>query len=125
MAIDLDRMEELTNTATVAPGVEITAMDDTTMIVNMGPQNPSTHGVLRVVLELEGEVIVRATPHVGYVHTGIEKELEYQTYMKGVTLTDRIDYVASLLENAAFSLSIEKLLGVAPPPRGQMLRVLL
>src|ERR1041385_3240122 len=123
--IVMERIEELTNTATVAPGVEITAMDDQTMIVNMGPQHPSTHGVLRIVLELDGEVIVRATPHIGYVHTGIEKELEFQTYLKGVTLTDRIDYVASLLENAAFSLSVEKLLDIAPPPRGQCLRVML
>src|SRR5882672_10419415 len=84
------------------------------MVLNMGPQHPSTHGVLRIVLELDGEIIVRATPHIGYVHTGIEKELEYQTYMKGVTLTDRIDYVASLIENAAFSLSVEKLLDVEP-----------
>jgi NADH-quinone oxidoreductase subunit D len=111
--------------ADLGNGVQVDVLDDSTMVVNMGPQHPSTHGVLRVVLELDGEVIVRATPHIGYVHTGIEKELEYQTYMKGVTLTDRIDYVASLLENAAFSLSVEKLLGVTPPPRGQYLRVLL
>ena len=76
-------------------------------------------------MELDGETIVRATPHIGYVHTGIEKEIEYQTYMKAVTLTDRIDYVAPLIENAAYSLSVEKLLGVEVPPRGQMLRVLL
>ena len=116
---------ELNTQATLAQGVQIDALDDQTMVVNMGPQHPSTHGVLRIVLELDGEVIVRATPHMGYVHTGIEKELEYQTYMKGVTLTDRIDYVASLLENAAFSLSVEKLLGVAPPERGTTLRVML
>ncbi len=125
MAIDSGRLEELNTAATLAQGVEIDALDDQTMVVNMGPQHPSTHGVLRVVLELDGEVIVRATPHIGYVHTGIEKELEFQTYMKGVTLTDRIDYVASLLENAAFTLSVEKLLGVEPPPRGQVLRVML
>jgi NADH-quinone oxidoreductase subunit D len=77
------------------------------------------------VLELDGEIITRATPHIGYVHTGIEKELEYQTYMKGVTLTDRMDYVSALINNAAFTLSVEKLLGIAPPPRGQQLRVML
>lgn len=125
MAIDSRRLDELNTGATLAQGVQIDALDDQTMVVNMGPQHPSTHGVLRIVLELDGEIIVRATPHMGYVHTGIEKELEYQTYMKGVTLTDRIDYVASLLENAAFSLAVEKLLDVAPPPRGQCLRVML
>src|ERR1700712_5277016 len=125
MAIDSRRLDELDTAVNIAQGVHIDALDDQTMVVNMGPQHPSTHGVLRVVLELDGEIIARATPHIGYVHTGIEKELEFQTYMKAVTLTDRIDYVAPLIENAAFSLSIEKLLGVAPPPRGQMLRVLL
>lgn len=125
MAIDSTRMQELNPASLQAQGVSIDPLDDTTMVVNMGPQHPSTHGVLRIVLELDGETIVRATPHIGYVHTGIEKELEYQTYMKGVTLTDRIDYVASLLENAAFSLSVEKLLGVEPPPRGRALRVML
>src|SRR5579871_499166 len=124
-SLDTDPLAAGANLATVAPGVDITTLDDTTMVMNMGPQHPSTHGVLRVVLELDGEVIVRATPHMGFVHTGIEKELEYQTYMKGVTLTDRIDYVASLLENAAFSLSVEKLLDIAPPPRGRCLRVML
>ncbi len=122
MAIDT---QELNTNALEAQGITIDALDDTTMVMNMGPQHPSTHGVLRIVLELDGETIVRATPHIGYVHTGIEKEIEYQTYMKAVTLTDRIDYVAPLIENAAYSLSVEKLLGVEVPPRGQMLRVLL
>src|SRR5450432_2116746 len=120
MAIDSSRLDELNaelNTVgTVAAGVHIDALDDQTMVVNMGPQHPSTHGVLRVVLELDGEVIVRATPHIGYVHTGIEKELEYQTYMKGVTLTDRMDYVSALINNAAFTLSVEKILDIEPPP---------
>lgn len=122
MAIDT---QELNTNALDAQGISIDALDDTTMVVNMGPQHPSTHGVLRIVLELDGETIVTATPHIGYVHTGIEKTMEYNTYMKAVTLTDRIDYVASLIENAAYSLSVEKLLGVEVPPRGQMLRVLL
>ncbi len=125
MAIDERRLNELNTEGLNASGVQIDALDDQTMVINMGPQHPSTHGVLRVVLELDGEVIVRATPHIGYVHTGIEKTMEYNTYMKAVTLTDRIDYVASLLENAAYSLSVEKLLGIEPPPRGQVLRVML
>ncbi|HZT41473.1 MAG TPA: NADH dehydrogenase (quinone) subunit D [Chthonomonadaceae bacterium] len=123
--IDEKRLDGLNTLSGSAQGVTIDALDDQTMVVNMGPQHPSTHGVLRVVLELDGEVIARATPHIGYVHTGIEKEIEYQTYLKAVTLTDRVDYVASLIENAAYSLSVEKLLGVEPPPRGQMLRVML
>jgi NADH-quinone oxidoreductase subunit D len=122
---DTNTLPTLNTASTAAQGVQIDALDDQTMVVNMGPQHPSTHGVLRVVLELDGEIITRATPHIGYVHTGIEKELEYQTYMKGVTLTDRMDYVSALINNAAFTLSVEKLLGIAPPPRGQQLRVML
>src|SRR5579862_8417007 len=125
MAIDSKRLEELNTAATVAQGVQIDALDDQTMVINMGPQHPSTHGVLRIVLELDGETIVRATPHMGYVHTGIEKTIEYNTYLKGVTLTDRMDYVSALINNAAFTLSVEKLLGIEPPPRGQVLRVML
>src|SRR5579862_3704760 len=125
MAIDSKRLEELNTAATVAQGVQIDALDDQTMVVNMGPQHPSTHGVLRIVLELDGELIVRATPHIGYVHTGIEKELEYQTYLKGVTLTDRMDYLSAHINNAAYTLSVEKLLGIEVPARGQCLRVML
>ena len=122
MAIEL---QELNTNALNAQGIQVDALDDTTMVINMGPQHPSTHGVLRVVLELDGEIIVRATPHIGYVHTGIEKSMEYQTYMKAVTNTDRMDYLSAHINNAAFTLSVENLLGIAPPPRGQMLRVML
>jgi len=125
MAIDSSRLEELNNTASLAPGVHIDALDDQTMVINMGPQHPSTHGVLRVVLELDGEIIMRATPHIGYVHTGIEKTIEYNTYMKAITLTDRMDYVSAHINNAAYTLAVEKLLGIEPPPRGQYLRVML
>src|SRR2546423_3622367 len=109
----------------IAQGVQLDPIDDTTMVINMGPQHPSTHGVLRIVLELEGETIVRATPHMGYVHTGIEKEGEYQTYMKAVPLTDRMDYLAAHINNLAYTLSVEKLLDIEPPPRGQYMRVML
>ncbi len=122
MAVEL---QELNTNALNAQGIQVDALDDTTMVINMGPQHPSTHGVLRVVLELDGEIIVRATPHIGYVHTGIEKSMEYQTYMKAVTNTDRMDYLSAHINNAAFTLSVENLLGIEPPPRGQMLRVLL
>ena len=126
MPIDSQTLLELnSNSSLQEKGVQIDALDDQTMVVNMGPQHPSTHGVLRVVLEMDGEVIIRATPHIGYVHTGIEKTIEYNTYMKAVTLTDRIDYVSALINNAAFTLSVEKLLGIDPPPRGQALRVAL
>jgi NADH-quinone oxidoreductase subunit D len=122
MAIDT---QEMNTAALESQGVQIDALDDTTMVINMGPQHPSTHGVLRVVLELDGEIIVRATPHIGYVHTGIEKTIEYQTYLKGVTCTDRMDYLSAHINNAAYTLSVEKLLGIEPPPRGQYLRVML
>src|SRR5215467_1776813 len=116
---------ELNTAATIAQGVAIDPIDDTTMVINMGPQHPSTHGVLRIVLELDGETIVRATPHMGYVHTGIEKEGEYQTYLKAVTITDRMDYLSAHINNLAYTLSVENLLGIEPPIRGQYIRVML
>src|SRR5438105_12923847 len=92
---------ELNTAAVRQQGVQLDPIDDTTMVINMGPQHPSTHGVLRIVLELDGETIVRATPHMGYVHTGIEKEGEYQTYMKAVTITDRMEYLSAINNNLA------------------------
>lgn len=118
-------LTNLNTAALEASGARIDPIDNTSMVINMGPQHPSTHGVLRLVLELDGETIVKATPHIGYVHTGIEKEMEYQTYMKAVTLTDRIDYLSAHINNLAYSLAVEKLLGVEVPPRGAALRVLL
>lgn len=96
-----------------------------TMILNLGPQHPSTHGVLRVVLELDGEVVVAATPDIGYLHTGIEKSCEKLFYSQVVPLTDRVDYLAPLSNNLAYCLAVEKLLGLDIPPRAQWLRVLL
>lgn len=98
---------------------------ENTMVVNMGPQHPSTHGVLRVICELEGEVIVQCKCQIGYLHTGMEKEAEYQTYLKSVVMTDRMDYLNANGNNLALALSIEKLLGCEVPPRGQYLRVIL
>ncbi len=115
----------MTTAAMAAQGITLDPVDDSTIVLNMGPQHPSTHGVLRLVLELDGETIVSVTPHIGYVHTGIEKEGEYQSYLKAVTITDRMDYVSAHINNLAFCLSVERLLGVEPPPRGQYLRVLL
>jgi NADH-quinone oxidoreductase subunit D len=96
-----------------------------TMVLNMGPQHPSTHGVLRVVLELDGETVVEAIPEIGYLHTGIEKSCEALTYSQAVTLTDRIDYLAPLSNNLAYCLAVEKLLGLEVPKRAQYIRVLL
>ena len=95
------------------------------MTLNMGPQHPSTHGVLRLLLELDGETIVSAAPDIGYLHTGIEKEFEVKLYQQGVTLTDRIDYLAPLSNNLCYCLAVEKLLQIEIPPMAQWMRVLL
>src|SRR5436309_5839746 len=95
------------------------------MVLNMGPQHPSTHGVLRLLLELDGETIVKAAPDIGFLHTGIEKEFEVKTYQQGVTLTDRIDYLAPLSNNLVYCLAAEKLLGLEIPELAQWTRVML
>ncbi len=98
---------------------------ENTMIVNMGPQHPSTHGVLRVICELEGETIIQAKCVIGYLHTGMEKEAEFQTYHKCVVMTDRMDYLNANGNNLAHALAVEKLLGIEVPKRGHYLRVIL
>jgi NADH-quinone oxidoreductase subunit D len=95
------------------------------VILSMGPQHPSTHGVLRLVLELDGETVVRAIYDIGYLHTGFEKSFEDKTYSQGITLTDRMDYLAPLSNNLAYCLAVEKLLDLEIPPRAQWIRVLL
>jgi NADH-quinone oxidoreductase subunit D len=95
------------------------------MILNMGPQHPSTHGVLRVVLELDGETVLKAESVIGYLHTGIEKSCESKTYSQVITLTDRIDYLAPLSNNLAYCIAVEKLLNLEVPKRAQYIRVLL
>ncbi|MCK4404379.1 MAG: NADH dehydrogenase (quinone) subunit D [candidate division Zixibacteria bacterium] len=95
------------------------------MILNMGPQHPATHGVLRVILELDGETVVKATPDIGFLHTGIEKTMESKTYAQVIPLTDRMDYVASLSNNLAYLLAVEKLLDIQATPKAQFVRVLL
>jgi NADH-quinone oxidoreductase subunit D len=100
-------------------------ISEKTLIVNMGPQHPATHGVLRVVLELDGETVVKATPVIGYLHTGIEKTMENKTYSQVIPLTDRMDYVANLSNNLGYVLAVEKLLDIEAPPKAQFLRVLL
>jgi NADH-quinone oxidoreductase subunit D len=96
-----------------------------TMVLNMGPQHPSTHGVLRIVLELDGEIVISARPHIGYLHTGIEKNCENKTYSQAITLTDRLDYLAPLSNNLCYCLAVERLIGLEIPKRAQYIRVLL
>jgi NADH-quinone oxidoreductase subunit D len=95
------------------------------MTLNMGPQHPSTHGVLRVALELDGETVVRAKPIIGYLHTGMEKQAEYKTYTQSIPQTDRMDYLSPMSNNLALCLAAERLLGIEAPPRAQAIRVLM
>jgi NADH-quinone oxidoreductase subunit D len=116
---------------TITPVIPEPVQDETigakprSLTLNMGPQHPSTHGVLRLQLELDGETIVKCQPDIGYLHTGIEKEFEVKTYQQGVTLTDRIDYLAPLSNNLCYCLAVEKLLGLEIPPLAQWTRVML
>ncbi len=112
-------MAHLTPTPVLEPG------QDRTMILNMGPQHPSTHGVLRLMLEIDGETIIRIMPDIGYLHTGIEKTCEAKFYQQVVVLTDRIDYLCPMTNNLAYCLAVEKLLGLEIPPRAQWIRVML
>lgn len=95
------------------------------MVLNMGPQHPSTHGVLRLKLELDGETVVKAEPDIGYLHTGIEKEFESKKYQQAVTLTDRIDYLSNLSNNFCYAMAVERLLEIEIPPMAQWMRVML
>ena len=101
------------------------ATEDKTMILNMGPQHPSTHGVLRLLLEIDGETIVRMMPDIGFLHTGIEKTCEAKFYQQIVPLTDRIDYLCPMINNLCYVMAVEKLLGLEIPPRAQWMRVML
>ena len=95
-----------------------------TLTLNMGPSHPSTHGVLRILLELDGEIVTKATPDIGYLHRGDEKIAENMTYNQFVPYTDRLDYLAPLANNVAYALEVEKLMGWTVPPRGQVIRVI-
>ena len=98
---------------------------DQHMVLNMGPQHPSTHGVLRLVLEIDGEIVVRIYPEIGYLHTGVEKTCEAKFYQQVVPLTDRLDYLSPMANNLCYCLAVERLLGLEIPPRAQWMRVLL
>jgi NADH-quinone oxidoreductase subunit D len=108
-----------------APHVQVEKTGDGLLTLSMGPQHPSTHGVLRLILQLDGETVVTVKPEIGFLHTGIEKTAETKTYHQVITLTDRIDYLCPMTNNLAFVLATEKLLGLDPPPRALYLRVLL
>ena len=101
------------------------AIQGETMLLNMGPQHPSTHGVLRLLLELDGERVVNCVPDIGFLHTGIEKNMEAKTYEKALVMTDRTDYLNSLGNNLCYCLAVEKLVDLDVPPRAQVVRVLL
>ena len=92
--------------------------------LNFGPQHPAAHGVLRLVLEMDGEVVERADPHIGLLHRGTEKLIEYKTYMQALPYFDRLDYVSMMAQEHAYSLAVEKLLGVEVPRRAQVIRVM-
>ncbi len=118
-------MSEFTETSTlIAPRPE-DPTKDRPMILNMGPQHPSTHGVLRLVVEIDGETVLRVVPDIGYLHTGIEKTCEAKFYQQVVPLTDRIDYLSPMSNNLCYCLAVEKLLQMEIPERAQWLRVML
>ena len=111
---------------TVSPDdVAVEYTEDETMIINMGPQHPSTHGVLRVMLELEGETVLRSKPVIGYLHTGMEKTGEDLTYLQGPTNVTRMDYLSPLFNECVFSMAVEKLLDLEVPPRATWIRMLM
>src|SRR3954465_4441942 len=103
----------------------VSAHRDERVVVNMGPQHPSTHGVLRLILELDGETVTEARCGIGYLHTGIEKNVEYRTWTQGVTFLTRADYLAPIFNETAYCLGVEELLGVEVPARAQLIRLML
>src|SRR6266542_4254777 len=105
-------------------GTTVQQLTAETMIINMGPQHPSTHGVLRLVLELDGEYVVSCRPVIGYLHTGIEKNTEYRTWQQGVTFVTRADYLSPFFNELGYCLAVERLLGIEAPPRAQVIRVM-
>ena len=113
------------SSATIPPQFEIVDRPlDTQMTISMGPQHPSTHGVLRLELVLDGEMVVKTTPDIGYLHTGMEKLFEYRKYQQGIVITDRMDYLNPLGNNLAYVMAVEKLLQIEIPERAQTIRVL-
>jgi NADH-quinone oxidoreductase subunit D len=95
-----------------------------TLTMNFGPQHPAAHGVLRLVVEMDGEIVERCDPHIGLLHRGTEKLIEYKSYLQAVPYFDRLDYVSPMNQEHAYALAVEKLLGITAPERGQYIRVL-
>src|ERR1700741_592923 len=118
-------MVEFVQTSTLLEPRRVEGPKDTTMVVNMGPQHPSTHGVLRLVIEIDGETVLKVVPDIGYLHTGIEKTCEAKFYQQVVPMTDRIDYLCPMTNNLAYCLAVEKLLQIEIPERAQYIRVML
>src|SRR5580698_11490048 len=116
-------MSDLPDTE-AAPTVTRTVEFDSHTMINFGPQHPAAHGVLRLILELDGEVVERADPHIGLLHRGTEKLMEYRTYTQNVPYFDRLDYTSPMAQEHAYCLAVEKLLGIVPPDRGQWIRVM-
>ncbi|MGB9178163.1 MAG: NADH dehydrogenase (quinone) subunit D [Pyrinomonadaceae bacterium] len=113
------------STANLPPQFEVVDQPlDTQMTISMGPQHPSTHGVLRLELVLDGEMVVKTTPDIGYLHTGMEKLFEYKKWQQGIVITDRMDYLNPLGNNLGYVMAVEKLLGLEIPERAQVIRVL-
>src|SRR3982074_49416 len=110
----------MSTTVNIPPQFEVIDSPlDTQMTISMGPQHPSTHGVLRLELVLDGEMVVKATPDIGYLHTGMEKLFEYKKYQQGIVITDRMDYLNPLGNNLAYVMAVEKLLAMEIPQRPQ------
>ncbi|MFZ1396607.1 MAG: NADH dehydrogenase (quinone) subunit D [Candidatus Promineifilaceae bacterium] len=122
-----DTIQELTVEelrAKVGTGMEIENAEEH-MLLSMGPQHPSTHGVLRLLVELDGETVVNLAPDIGFLHTGVEKSMESKTFTKALVMTDRMDYLSPMSNNLGYILAVEKLLGVEATPRAQVIRVIL
>ena len=120
----MDDISQFVATSTLLEPRPEEGSGDKTMVLNMGPSHPAKHGVLRLVLELDGELVTKATPDIGYLHRGDEKIAENMQYNQFVPYTDRLDYLAPLANNVAYALAVEKLMGWELPPRGKAIRVI-
>ena len=125
MPVEGDKVENEALLAGMAHLVSKRALTGETMLLNMGPQHPSTHGVLRLLLELDGETVVNVIPDIGFLHTGVEKNMEAKTYQKAEVMTDRLDYLYTIGNNLVYCLAIEKMVELDVPPRAQAIRVIL
>ncbi|MDT8305867.1 MAG: hypothetical protein RRC07_08025, partial [Anaerolineae bacterium] len=124
-AATADTMQEMTVEELRAKyGSKMEIQSEDNMLLSMGPQHPSTHGVLRLLLELDGEIVVNLAPDIGFLHTGIEKNMEAKTFTKALVMTDRMDYLAPMSNNLGYVLAIEKLLGIEVPQRTKYIRTI-